>query len=233
MKIGIIGAMQAEVEGLKSELTGEKKVKVIAGREFVSGKIGNIDVIVCQSGVGKVNMALTTQSMIDEFKPDYVLNTGIAGSLDAKIDIGDVVLATEAVEHDMTVEAFGYKKGQVPGMDVFAFPCDEKLRKIAKESCEKVNTDIKVFEGRILTGDMFVAGSDVKDELKKEFGGLCTEMEGAALAHTAYLNKVPCLILRVISDKADNSAEMDYPTFEAKAAKDSLNLTNEFIRRLS
>ncbi|MBQ7706810.1 MAG: 5'-methylthioadenosine/S-adenosylhomocysteine nucleosidase, partial [Lachnospiraceae bacterium] len=126
MKIGIIGAMQAEVEGLKSELTGEKKVKVIAGREFVSGKIGNTDVIVCQSGVGKVNMALTTQSMIDEVKPDYVLNTGIAGSLDAKIDIGDVVLATEAVEHDMTVEAFGYKKGQVPGMDVFAFPCDEK-----------------------------------------------------------------------------------------------------------
>lgn len=232
MKIGIIGAMQVEVEGIKSELTGDVTRKTIGGREFVSGKVGNVDVVVCQSGVGKVNMAMATQGLIDEYKPDYVLNTGIAGSLDAKIDIGDVVLATEAVEHDMHVGDFGYPKGQVPGLDVLAFPCDEKLRKLAKDSCEKVNPDIKVFEGRVLTGDIFVSASDVKKGLIDEFHGLCTEMEGAALAHVAYLNKIPCLILRVISDKADNSATVDYPTFENKAAADSLRLTNEFIRRL-
>ncbi len=232
MLIGIIGAMESEVRGLISGLTVEPVVKKVGIRTFVSGKIGNTDVVICQSGVGKVNMAAMTQALIDNYHPDYLLNTGIAGSLNPAIDIGDVVLATEAVEHDMSVGPFGYPKGQVPGMDVFAFPCDEKLRKIAKESCEKVNPDIKVFEGRVLTGDIFVSDSDLKTELKDTFDGMCTEMEGAALAHTAYINKVPCLILRVISDKADNSAEEDYPTFEAKAAAHSLNLTKEFIRRL-
>ncbi|MCR5374310.1 MAG: 5'-methylthioadenosine/adenosylhomocysteine nucleosidase [Lachnospiraceae bacterium] len=232
MLIGIIGAMESEVRGLISGLTVEPIVKKVGIRTFVSGKIGNTDVVICQSGVGKVNMAAMTQALIDNYHPDYLLNTGIAGSLNPAIDIGDVVLATEAVEHDMSVGPFGYPKGQVPGMDVFAFPCDEKLRKIAKESCEKVNPDIKVFEGRVLTGDIFVSDSDLKTELKDTFDGICAEMEGAALAHTAYINKVPCLILRVISDKADNSAEEDYPTFEAKAAEHSLNLTKEFIRRL-
>ncbi|MBR5789405.1 MAG: 5'-methylthioadenosine/adenosylhomocysteine nucleosidase [Lachnospiraceae bacterium] len=232
MVIGIIGAMESEVLGLKNELTGNVVENKVGIRTFVSGKLNGVDVVVCQSGVGKVNMAAMTQALIDNYKPDYLLNTGIAGSLDAKIDIGDVVLATEAVEHDMSVGPFGYPRGQVPGMDVLAFPCDEKLRKIAKESCEKVNPDIKVFEGRVLTGDVFVSDSDLKKDLKGTFDGMCTEMEGAALAHVAYINKIPCLILRVISDKADNSAEEDYPTFEAKAAKHSLNLTNEFIRRL-
>ena len=232
MLIGIIGAMESEVQGLKNELTGEVTEKKVGIRTFVSGKIGDTDVVICQSGVGKVNMAAMTQALIDNYHPDYLLNTGIAGSLNAAIDIGDVVLATEAVEHDMSVGPFGYPRGQVPGMDVFAFPCDAKLREIAKESCEKVNPDIKVFEGRILTGDIFVSDSDIKQDLKNTFDGMCTEMEGAALAHVAYINHVPCLILRVISDKADNSAEEDYPTFEIKAAKHSLNLTNEFIRRL-
>ncbi len=229
--LGIIGAMDSEVRELKTQMT-DVTVTKIAGREYHKGILNGGNVVVVQAGVGKVNAASCAQTLIDTFHPDYLMNTGIAGSLNAKIDIGDVVLATDAVQHDLEVEAFGYPVGQVPGMDVFSFEADESLRKMAKEACEKVNPDIKVFEGRIVTGDQFVASKEKKQWLVDTFGGLCTEMEGGAIAHVAYLNQIPFLILRVISDKADDSAEMDYPTFELKAADHSVRLTKELAGHL-
>lgn len=229
--IGIIGAMDVEVAKLK-ELMGNVNVTTVAGREFVQGKLNGTDAVVVQAGVGKVNAASCAQALIDHFHVSAVINTGIAGSLRAEINIGDIVLAVDAVEHDMHVGSFGYPYGQVPGMDTLAFVADEKLRQIAKECSKKVNPDIGVFEGRVVTGDQFIAEKDKKAWLVETFDGYCTEMEGAAIAHVAYLNKVPYLIVRAISDKADDSAEMDYPTFEAKAADNSVRLMIELAGRL-
>lgn len=230
--LGIIGAMDQEVAKLKEAMT-DVKVQEFASMEFYEGKLNGADAVVVKAGIGKVNAACCTQNMIDHFPVKWVVNTGIAGSLQAKIDIGDIVLATDAVEHDMEVSVFGYKPGHVPGMDALAFPMDEKLRKMAKESCEKVNPDIHVYEGRVVTGDQFISSKEKKQWLTDTFAGYCTEMEGAAIAHAAYLNHVPCLIVRAISDKADDSAEMDYPTFEAKAIEHSVNLMIEMAGRLA
>ena len=229
--IGVIGAMDVEVARLKEQMEQVTILKK-AGMEFYRGILNGKEVVVVQAGVGKVNAACCTQCLIDHFGVDCVINTGIAGSLQAKINIGDVVLATDAVEHDMDAVSFGYPLGQIPGMKEFSFEADEKLRKVAKECCEKVNPDIQVFEGRVLTGDQFIAEKDKKQWLVDHFQGYCTEMEGAAIAHAAYLNQVPCLIVRAISDKADDSATEDYPTFEKKAVEHSVRLIYELAGRL-
>ena len=230
--LGIIGAMDAEVAKLK-ELMTEVDVIKTASMEFYKGKLNGRKAVVVRAGIGKVNAACCTQVMIDRFPVSCVINTGIAGSLRAEIDIGDIVLATDAVEHDMDVAIFGYAPGQVPGLKVDAFLADAKLRQTAKESCEQVNPDIHVYEGRIVTGDQFISSKEKKEWLLTTFDGYCTEMEGAAIAHAAYLNEVPFLIVRAISDKADDSAEMDYPTFEAKAIEHSVRLIVEMAGRLS
>lgn len=229
--IGIIGAMAQEVAGLK-ECMSEAEVIRKGNWEFVKGILNGKEAVVVQAGIGKVNAACCTQALIDNFDVSCVINTGIAGSLQNKIDIGDIVLSTDAVQHDFDVTAFGYEIGQVPGMSQVAFVADEKLRSLAKECCEKVNMDIHVFEGRVVTGDVFVAGKEKKDWLVETFGGYCTEMEGAAIAQAAKLNNVPFLIVRSISDKADNSAQVDYPTFEAKAIEHSVKLMVEIAGRL-
>lgn len=230
--LGIIGAMETEVAKLK-ELMTEVDVVKAASMEFYKGKLNGVEAVVVQAGIGKVNAACCTQVLIDRFPVSCVINTGVAGSLRAEINIGDIVLSTDAVEHDMDVSALGYAPGQVPGMKVEAFSADAKLRNVAKESCLAVNPDISVYEGRIVTGDQFVSSREKKDWLIKTFDGSCTEMEGAAIAHAAYLNGIPFLIVRAISDKADDSAEMDYPTFEAKAIEHSVRLMVEMAGRLS
>ena len=131
----------------------------------------------------------------------------------------------------MNVEGFGYPRGQVPGMDVFAFPTDENLRKQAKSICEKY-IDVGVHEGRILSGDVFVSDRRIKGDLQRTFGGFCTEMEGAAIAQVSYLNNIKCLIIRSISDKADDSASVDYPEFEKQAIKNCVKLTLKLIENI-
>lgn len=231
--IGIIGAMDSEVAKLKEMMT-DVTVKKAASMEFFAGKLNGADAVVARAGVGKVNAACCAQALLDAFPASCLINTGIAGSLQAKIDIGDIVLATDAVEHDMDVAALGYAPGKIPDMDLegVAFLADERLRRIAKESCEKANPDIHVWEGRVLTGDAFISSKEKKAWLSETFGGFCTEMEGAAIAHAAYLNGVPFLIARAISDKADDSAQMDYPAFEAKAIEHSVRLIAEMAGRL-
>lgn len=221
--LGIIGAMEEEVAELKRRMEIEE-VSEAASMSFYRGKLEGKDVVVVRSGIGKVNAAVCAQILIDRFQVDTLINTGIAGSLDAQIDIGDMVISTDAVEHDMDASAFGDPVGQIPQMDTFSFPADEKLVKLAKEVNERINPDIHTWTGRIVSGDQFVASSQVKERLVTLFGAKCTEMEGAAIAHTAYLNKISCVIIRAISDKADNSAEMDYPAFEELAIRHSVRL---------
>lgn len=231
MKIGIIGAMEVEVATLKSNMTVKNTVKK-ASMEFYEGTIGNTEVVVVRSGIGKVNAGICVQILIDLFNVTHVINTGIAGSLNADINIGDIVLSTDACYHDVDITVFGYKKGEIPQIGAATFEADKELREKAKASIKKAAPDIGVFEGRVCSGDQFISSAEVKDAIIKEHGGLCTEMEGAAIAQASYLNNTPFLIIRAISDKADGGAEVDYPTFEAKAAKDCAAIVMEIIAEL-
>lgn len=226
--IGIIGAMEDEVAELKKSMEIEEVVSA-ASLSFCRGKFSGKEVVVVRSGIGKVNAAVCAQILVDRFGVDVIINTGIAGSLDAAIDIGDIVISTDAVEHDMDASTFGDPVGQIPQMDTFSFPADEKLVKLAKEVNEKANPDIRTWTGRIVSGDQFVSSSEKKEQLISLFDAKCTEMEGAAIAHTAYLNKISCVIIRAISDKADNSASVDYPAFEAAAIRHSVRLIEALV----
>ena len=216
IKLGIIGAMEQEVETLLAEMT-EKSSAVIAGSTFYEGKLCNLDVVVVQCGIGKVNAALCVQTLCTKYGITHAVNTGIAGSLCADLDIGDLIVSKDAMYHDFDCVHFGYPYGKVPGMDVISFPADENMVKLAYEAANTIHPG-HVTLGRVASGDQFVADQTLKDRIIANTKGLCTEMEGAAIAQTAYRNNIPFVILRAISDKADNSAQMDYPTFEKQAA---------------
>ena len=229
-KLGIIGAMEEEVETLLG-LMEEKRESERAGSRFFDGTLEGLPVTVVQCGVGKVNAALCTQILCDCFGVTHLVNTGIAGSLCADLDIGDLVVSQDAMYHDMDAVAFGYPMGQVPGMDVISFPADDALIGYAFAAAEAVNPGHTKL-GRVASGDQFVASKEVKQRIIDLTKGLCTEMEGAAIAQTAYRNKLPFVILRAISDKADDSAEMDYPSFERIAAHRCAAVTQGLARQL-
>ena len=223
MMLGIIGAMDEEVLEIKNALT-DVSVETVTGMDFYRGKVNGKEEVVVRSGIGKVNAAVCSQILVDRFGVEAIVNTGIAGSLRAEINIGDIVLSTDSVQHDMDATGFGYPAGQIPRMDTFAFPADEKLLNLAKECCARVNPDIQAFTGRVVSGDQFISDKEKKQWLTETFDGSCTEMEGAAIAQVCYLNHIGCLIIRAISDKADDSANMDYQEFEAKAIEHSVKL---------
>ena len=227
--IGIIGAMEDEVAQLKKSMEIEE---LVASLSFCRGKLSGREIVVVRSGIGKVNAAICTQILVDQFHVDVIINTGIAGSLDAEIDIGDIVISTDAVEHDMDASIFGDPIGQIPQMDTFSFPADESLVKLAKEVNEKANPDVHTWIGRVVSGDQFVSSGEKKEQLIRVFDAKCTEMEGAAIAHAAYLNKISCVIIRAISDKADNSAVVDYPAFEAAAIRHSVRLIEALVSEI-
>ncbi len=230
-KLGIIGAMQLEVETLLG-IMEDKKVSSHAGSTFYEGKLEGLDVVIVQCGVGKVNAAICAQILCSCFGVTHLVNTGIAGSLCVDLDIGDMVVSQDAMYHDFDCVHFGYEMGRVPGMYVTAFPADAKMMEIAFTAAEEVNPG-HTKTGRVASGDLFVAEKSAKERIIERTRALCTEMEGAAIAHTAYRNNIPFVILRAISDKADDSAEMDYPTFERIAAHRCANVTCRMAKMLS
>ena len=228
--LGIIGAMEIEVNRIKEQME-DVSVTDKAGMSFFEGKWNGNDVVVVRSGIGKVNAAVCAQILVDTFHADAIINTGIAGSLKNEINIGDIVLSTDAIQHDMDAQGFGYAPGVIPQMEVSDFQADEKLIELAKKCCAEVCPDIQVVTGRVVSGDQFISDKKKKEWLSSQFEGLCAEMEGAAIAQAAYLNHVPFLIIRAISDKADDSATMDYPEFEAMAAENSVKLLADIVRQ--
>lgn len=231
-KIGIIGAMDEEVEILKQKMiltTLSKK----ASMEFMEGSLSDCQVVIVRSGIGKVNAAVCTQILIDDFGIDGIINTGVAGSLKNEIDIGDIVLSSDTLQHDMDARGFGYDAGIIPRMDRSVFEADPEMVRLAKAVNESVNPDIHTFVGRIVSGDQFISAADKKNFIRNTFHGYCTEMEGAAIAQAAWLNGIPFLIIRAISDKADHSAEMDYSEFEAKAIEHTVRLVTGLVLKLS
>ena len=230
MKLGIIGAMQIEVAALKENMTN-KTVTTRAGMEFCEGELEGLRVVVVQSGIGKVNAALCVQILCDCFGVTHVVNTGIAGSLCNELDIADLVISRDAIHHDFDLRFWGRPIGQVPGFDVVAFPADAKMVDVAYEAAETVNPGHTKI-GRVASGDQFICSREQKDKIIADTQGICAEMEGASIAHAAYRNGVPFVIIRAISDKADDSAEMDYPTFEAIAAKRCAEVVQTMARNL-
>lgn len=231
-KIAIIGAMDEEVSRLKEKMN-VNKIEKKAGMEFFHGELSGKEVVVVKSGIGKVNAGICTQILVDDFGVDAVINTGIAGSLKNEINIGDIVLSLDALQHDMDATGFGYEPGIIPRMETSVFKGDETLIQVAKEVNEEVNTEISTFVGRVVSGDQFISDHAKKEQLVNQFAGYCTEMEGAAIAQVCYLNQIPFLIIRAISDKADNSATMDYSEFEAKAIEHTVKLVSGMMAKIA
>lgn len=228
-KLGIIGAMDEEVNKTINIMTNYKKI-IYASMSFYDGQIDDQDLVVVRCGIGKVNAAVCTQILIDLFNVDVIINTGIAGSLKSEINIGDIVISTDSMQHDVDTSKFGYELGVIPRMETSIYKAEEYLINKAYDICKEFLPHLSVFKGRVLSGDQFISESTKKEWLSNTFKGYCTEMEGAAIGQVAYLNKIPYLIIRSISDKADNSAQMAYEEFEELAINNTFILIKELIK---
>ena len=229
--IGIIGAMDEEIDILVDLMEIEKVVEK-ASLKFHKGKLEGKDIVLVKCGIGKVNAALCTQILISEFNVDAVVNTGVAGALHSELDVQDIVISTDAIQHDMDTTAFGDKKGEIPRMETSTFIADQKLIDAAYKSSIKELEGNKVLKGRVVSGDIFVSSKELKDSLVREFGAYCAEMEGAAIAHVCTLNKIPFVVIRSMSDKADGSADVTYEEFVVKAAHKSKDIVLNMLKAL-
>lgn len=229
-KIGIIGAMDEEIqsylEGIKN--LKESKWKIF---KFYSGKFNGHDVFIVKSGVGKVFAAMICQHLLDKFDVDYILFTGVGGSLNKKLNIGDVVVSVDSAHHDFNATPLGFKRGQISYTDYRFFKAEEKLVKLAMTANIKPH---KIIKGRILTGDQFFTHKDKKKNkyLVDELCGDCIEMEGAAVAQVCAVNEVPHIIIRTVSDKADGTAVSDYNKFKSVIAENSYKVVKHIIEKL-
>ena len=229
--IGIIGAMEEEVKLLRKELS-ERKDEERGGLLFSYGRLFGKELAVVRSGIGKVNAGACTQLLLDRCHPDCIINTGIAGSLDNEINIGDIVLSEDAVQYDVDATHFGYRLGEIPRSGRLSFPASRRLLEIAMEENRRANPEIRGIAGRVCSGDRFVSDPETKRWIREQFQGKCCEMEGAAIAQIAWQNSCPFLIVRAISDKADQSAILDYPAFEKEAIMHSVRLVRAMVRRI-
>ena len=231
MRIGIIGAMNEEVIELKNIMT-DIQVEKIGNLEFFKGNLLNKEVVLVEGGIGKVNAAICATLMIEHFKVSKVLFTGVAGGTNPDINIGDIVIGVDQIEHDFDSTAFGYALGQIPRMDTYIFEADKDLVDLAYSvAVEKFGRE-KVRKGRIVSGDEFVASVEKIKWLRDPFNADCTEMEGAAVAHVCHVFKMPFLIIRAISDKANHDAKVDFPEFVKLAAKNSKTIIEGILERI-
>ena len=227
MKLGIIGAMQIEIENLKPSIKGAK-VEVISGIEFISGKIDGIDVVAAVSGIGKVFAAVCTEIMILHFGVEKVINIGVAGSLVKDLKVLNVAVAESAVQHDMNTTAIGDPAGLVSGINVINFDTDPELRNVVVDVLKA--REIPYETGVIASGDLFVDTDRQRQNIHLKFNAIAADMEGGAIAHVCYINNIPFALIRSISD-ADGSA-MDYNTFAGKAAEQSIAIVLDVIKKL-
>ncbi len=230
-RIGIIGAMEEEVLALREKLK-VTEVRSIASLEFYVGFLDGKEVVLVRAGIGKVNAAICTQLMIDCFNVDAIVNTGVAGALSEDLSIGDIVISVDSLQHDVDATGFGYAPGVIPRMTESIFKADKQLIHIAQKASEVLNIKTNVYTERIVSGDQFISNPVIKTRLREEFGGFCVEMEGAAIAHTCVLNKVPYVIIRAISDTADDSAEMNFAEFSRMAAENSCMMLEKMLELL-
>jgi len=227
-KIGLIGAMEEEIDILKNEMTLKEIVRK-AKLDFYVGSLKGADIVIVRSGIGKVNAAMATQILISDFNADVLINTGVAGGIKPGIKVGDIVISSDTMEYDIDVTAFGYEPGIIPRMEKSIFKADGKLVELAKKVAKNI-ADGSAYVGRIISGDKFVVSKEEARKLGEMFNAYAVEMEGAAIAHVAYLNNIPFVIIRSISDNANEEASVDFNTFIEQAAKISSKIVSEVVK---
>jgi adenosylhomocysteine nucleosidase len=232
MVIGIIGAMKEEVASIISSMDVER-AEVKARMEFYSGEFHGRKIVVVECGIGKVNAAICTQILIDDFNVDKIINTGVAGGVNRRVKPGDVVISTDLIQHDVdaTLSSHRYIAGQIPRMEVHSFRADEGLVELAYSAAEKVSS-FNVYKGRIVSGDQVVASIEKVELLGEIFDAMAVEMEGAAIGHTCYVNNIPFVVIRSISDMADENMNNDYDKFEKIAIDNSIAILTEMLEGL-
>jgi adenosylhomocysteine nucleosidase len=230
IKIGIIGAMEIEVLKLKNAMES-LVISKYAGLEFYEGSLQGCEVIVVRCGIGKVNAAICTQLLASVFNVTHIINTGIAGAIFQKLRPCDIVLSTDALYHDFDATGFSYPPTVIPGMNS-VFEADKALLVVAEQAGQSLKLDSKMCRGRIATGDIFVASKTKKSDIQKLCNPMCVEMEGAAIAHTCYVNDIPFVIIRCISDMADDSGNTDYTFNEKSAAETSPLLVTRMLEEI-
>lgn len=229
LTVGVITAMTVEAEGIIAEMTETKEITVGAVK-FVTGKLKNINCVVSVSGVGKVFAAICAQTMILTFKPDVIVNSGIAGTLTKELSVCDAAIATTLVQYDMDTSAIGDPYGMISGINMIHLPTDEKYSALLEEAV-KETSDCRVLRGTIASGDKFIADRGEKEKIAAAFGAVACEMEGAAIGQVCYVNSVPCCVMRAISD--GEGAEMDYPVFRSIAADRAVKMILSFFGKLN
>ena len=228
--VGIIGAMEEEIALLKdsAEILTAKNV---LGLDFYIANLCGKNAVLVRSGIGKVNAAVCTQVLIDHFAVDCVINVGVAGGLYKDLRIGDIVISSDAVQHDMDASAVGDPIGTIPRMEESFFKADAALIEAARKAGEGID-GANIYVGRIASGDQFIADRDRKNRIIKLFNAYCAEMEGAAVAHTCYLNRIPFVVIRSISDNANGEAGMDFAEFSKHAALNSARIVEAMVKDL-
>ncbi|MDQ1913131.1 5'-methylthioadenosine/adenosylhomocysteine nucleosidase [Paenibacillus sp. GD4] len=229
-KIGVIGAMKEEIELFHQHMQDVKET-TRAKVTFFEGTFLGKSIVLCKSGVGKVNAAVTTQVLVDTFGVDAVVFTGVAGAVDPGLNVGDIVVSNECLQHDMDVTALGFPRGTIPYEETSTFVADEQLRKLALQVSKELFGD-RVKEGRVLSGDQFIASRETVGKLYSELQGTCTEMEGAAVAQVCSMNGTPFVIIRSMSDKADGSAHVNFAEFTVQASENSYRIVEQMLKQL-
>lgn len=229
MTIGIIGAMEEEIVYIKENMD-VVSAKNILGLDFYMGTMFGNSVVLVRSGIGKVNAAICTQVLIDLYAVDYIINMGVAGAISKELNIGDIVISSDTVQHDFDTTACGDEIGVISRMNESFFKADDALIELARESAEK--SERPVYIGRVASGDKFIATTEEKNKIWSNFKAMCCEMEGAAIAHACYLNKIPFVIIRVISDKAEEGTSINYDTFFKESAIVASKIVNNMVEGL-
>lgn len=227
MRIGVIGAMQIEIDNLKKSLENST-TEEISSVKFVKGNIGEVEVVAAVSGVGKVFAAICTEAMILKYQVDMVVNIGVAGTLCKELGVMDVALASQVVQHDMNTSALGDDIGLLSGINQVYIPSDEKMTALMEKCIGEKGIHYKV--GTIATGDLFMQGEKQKEKIHQRFDAIAAEMEGGSIGHVCYMNHVPFTVLRSISD--GEGGAMDYAQFAQKAAAIGIEIVTDFISRI-
>lgn len=231
MKIGIIGAMEEEIYELKKLIENGTK-NVISQIEFWQGNYRNHQIVMAQCGIGKVNAAICSQILISCFHVEKIINVGVAGAIRKDLHVKDIVISTDLVQHDFDVTGYGYVLGEIPRLDRYCFVADEHLVNLAYETAQSLFNEIKVVKDRIVSGDIFISSKEAKEKLIQNFSPAATEMEGAAIGQACYLANIPFLIIRTMSDEADDDASSTYDEFALDAASHSMKLVEEILKRI-
>ncbi|MEQ6375823.1 5'-methylthioadenosine/S-adenosylhomocysteine nucleosidase [Bacillaceae bacterium S4-13-56] len=232
MSIGIIGAMEEEVKEILN-FVEVKETKEVAGCLFHKGVLQGTEVVVLQSGIGKVNAAMATTILQERYHPKYVINTGSAGGFDPDLQVGDIIISNVVTHHDVDVTAFNYEYGQVPGMPI-VFEAHSELQRIARQAIEQLPQSIQVKTGMIASGDTFMEDAQKVNTVREQFPKvLCVEMEAAAIAQVCHVYKTPFVIIRSLSDIAGKESSISFDSYLEKAAKNSAQLISFMVERIN